>query len=491
MAVVYRKSELGTFLEQLPGLILQYQKQQADRAYDTNMFLLRNEIDKQRELEQQQNELALGISSLGITTDALTKVSDEDYTFNANDIINASGSGLSSILNNTIEANKNTQENINNLSNDLALINFTRNALANIQDDDPAVSEQEADRILDVFSKSPIQKSFPDRDRATDIIRQASGVPDPDFYRRVQAKKEARSLEDKVDETIQTEDAAFVRRSGNYPTIRSKNNLTNSELKNAILERDSIVRLFNNMDTFKLDEIAELGGTQGGAGYIDQVPGEYDYSDRSALEAGLIIEAKKDLEEKLGNKGYDDDSIDAWVQAALEGIDGGQVVDIKTGNPTPISANPASIALGSPLYVDQYKATAGASIVTKDPSIIETMQQRSDFVEKVKSLVFNAEGKEIRKWGDIKKEAKSVGFKSKKEYEQSIAALQGIQDIDILGLQYTKDPNLRNLLKLLGVDASFIQLTREQQAIQEKLKMEEEVMPENDKDDFLDSLLGK
>lgn len=167
------------------------------------------------------------------------------------------------------------------------------------------------------------------------------------------------------------------------------------------------------------------------------------------------------------------------------------MVDIKTGNPTPISANPASIALGSPLYVDQYKATAGASIVTKDPSIIETMQQRSDFVEKVKSLVFNAEGKEIRKWGDIKKEAKSVGFKSKKEYEQSIAALQGIQDIDILGLQYTKDPNLRNLLKLLGVDASFIQLTREQQAIQEKLKMEEEVMPENDKDDFLDSLLGK
>lgn len=491
MAVVYKKSELGTFLEQLPGLILQYQKQQADRAYDTNMFLLRNEIDKQRELEQQQNELALGISSLGITTDALTKVSDEDYTFNANDIINASGSGLSSILNNTIEANKNTQENINNLSNDLALINFTRNALANIQDDDPAVSEQEADRILDVFSKSPIQKSFPDRDRATDIIRQASGVPDPDFYRRVQAKKEARSLEDKVDETIRTEDAAFVRRSGNYPTIRSKNNLTDSELKNAILERDSIVRLYNNMDTFKLDEIAELGGTQGGAGYIDQVPGEYDYSDRSALEAGLIIEAKKDLEEKLGNKGYDDDSIDAWVQAALEGIDGGQVVDIKTGNPTPISANPASIALGSPLYVDQYKATAGASIVTKDPSIIETMQQRSDFVEKVKSLVFNAEGKEIRKWGDIKKEAKSVGFKSKKEYEQSIAALQGIQDIDILGLQYTKDPNLRNLLKLLGVDASFIQLTREQQAIQEKLKMEEEVMPENDKDDFLDSLLGK
>tara|TARA_R100000458_G_scaffold59549_1_gene70460 strand:+ start:531 stop:2006 length:1476 start_codon:yes stop_codon:yes gene_type:complete len=491
MAVVYRKSELGTFLEQLPGLILQYQKQQADRAYDTNMFLLRNEIDKQRELEQQENELALGISSLGITTDALTKVSDEDYTFNADDIINASGAGLSSILNNTIEANKNTQENINNLSNDLALINFTRNTLANIQDDDPTVSEQEADRILDVFSKSPIQKSFPDNDRAIDIIQQASGIPDPEFYRRVQAKKEARSLEEKVDETIQTEEATFVKRAENYPTIRSKNNLNDSELKNAILERDSIVRLYNNMDTFKLDQIAELGGTQGGAGYIDQVPGEYDYSDRLALEAGLIIEAKKDLEEKLGNKGYDDDSIDAWVQAALEGIDGGQVVDIKTGNPTPISANPASTALGSPLYVDQYKATVGASIVTKDPSIIETMQQRSDFVEKVKSLVFNAEGKEIRRWGDIKKEAKSVGFKSKKEYEQSIATLQGIQDIDILGLQYTKDPNLRNLLKLLGVDASFIQLTREQQAIQEKLKMEEEVMPENDKDDFLDSLLGK
>ena len=491
MAVVYRKSELGTFLEQLPGLILQYQKQQADRAYDTNMFLLRNEIDKQRELEQQQNELALSISSLGITTDALTKVSNEDYTFNADDIINASRSGLSSILNNTIEQNKDLMQNISNLANDAALISFTRNTLANIQDDDPTVSEEEADRILDVFSKSPIQKSFPDSDRAIDIIRQASNVPDPEFYKRVLARKEARSLEEKVDETIQTEDAAFVRRAGNYPTIRNKNNLTNSELKNAILERDSIVRLFNNMDTFKLDEIAELGGTQGGAGYIDQVPGEYDYSDRSALEAGLIIEAKKDLEEKLGNKGYDDDSIDAWVQAALEGIDGGQVVDIGTGNFTTISPNPAAIALGSPLYVDQYKATAGASIVTKDPSIIETMQQRSNFVEKVKSLVFNAEGKEIRRWGDIKKEAKSVGFKSKKEYEQSIATLQGIQNIDILGLQYTKDPNLRNLLKLLGVDASFIQLTREQQAIQEKLKMEEEVMPENDKDDFLDSLLGK
>ena len=490
MAVVYKKSELGTFLEQLPGLIFQYQKQQADRAYDTNMFLLRNEIDKQRELEQQENKIALGISSLGITTDALTKVSDEDYTFNANDIVSASRSGLSSLLNTTIEQNKNLEQNINALANDAALINFTRNTLANIQDDDPAVSEQEADRILDVFSKSPIQKSFPDSDRATDIIRQATGVPDPDFFRRSQAKKEARPLKDKVEETIKEENAVFVERAGAYPTIRSKDNLDTSELKNAILERDSIVRLFNNIDTFKLDEIAELGGTQGGAGYVDEVAGRYDYSDRLALEAGLIIEAKKDLEEKLGNKGYDDDSIDAWVQAALEGIDGGQVIDIGTGNSTTISANPAAVALGSPLYVDQYKATAGASIVTKDPSIIETMQQRSDFVEKVKTLVFNPEGEEIKRWGDIKKEAKSVGFKSKKEYEQSIATLQGIQNIDILTLQYRKDANLRNLLKLLGVDASFLQLTREQQAIQEKLKMEEEVMPENDKDDFLDTLLG-
>ena len=491
MAVVYRKSELGTFLEQLPGLILQYQKQQADRAYDTNMFLLQSEINKQRELEQQQSELALRISSLGITTDALTKVSDEDYTFNADDIINASGSGLSSILNNTIEQNKNLTQNISALANDTALINFTRNTLANIQDDDPAVSEQEADRILDVFSKSPIQKSFPDSDRATDIIRQATGIPDPDFFKRVQAKKDARPLKDKVGERIKEEDALFVTRAGAYPTIRGKENLDDSELKNAILESDAITKEYNIADPFRLDEIAELGGTQGGAGYIDQVAGRYDYSDRPALEAGLRIIGKRYLEDKLGVKGYDDDSIDAYVEAALRGIDGGQVVNVESGNIDIIPPNQSAVVLGSQREVDQFKATAGASIVTKDPSIIETMQQRSNFVEKVKSLVFNAEGKEIRRWGDIKKEAKSVGFKSKKEYEQSIATLQGIQDIDILGLQYTKDPNLRNLLKLLGVDASFIQLTREQQAIQEKLKMEEEVMPENDKDDFLDSLLGK
>jgi len=490
MAVVYKKSELGTFLEQLPGLILQYQKQQADRAYDTNLFLLQNEINKQRELEQQQNELALGISSLGITTDSVNKVSDEDYTFNADNIINASGAGLSSILNNTIEQNKNLKQNINILANENALINFTRNTLANIQDDDPSVSTQEIDNILNVFSKSPIQKSFQNTDRAADIIRQATGIPDKDFYKRQTAKKESRSLEDKVVETIQTEDAVFVKRAETYPTIRSKNNLNTSELKNAILESDAITRQYNNTDTFTLDEIAELGGTQGGAGYIDQVPGEFDYSDMDALEAGLRIKAQGYLEEKLGNKGYDDDSIDAYVEAALRGIKGGQVVDIQSGNFDTISANPAAIALGSPLYVDQYKATAGASIVTKDPSIIETMEQRSSFVEKVKSLVFNPEGEEIRKWKDIKKEAKEIGFTSKKEYEQSIAALQGIQDIDILGLQYTKDSNLRNLLKLLGVETSFLQLTREQKAIQDRLEMKEEVMPEDDKDNFLNSLLG-
>jgi hypothetical protein len=33
MAIVYKKSALGDFLQELPSLILQYQKQQADRVY--------------------------------------------------------------------------------------------------------------------------------------------------------------------------------------------------------------------------------------------------------------------------------------------------------------------------------------------------------------------------------------------------------------------------------------------------------------------------
>ena len=112
MAIVYQKSELGSFLDQLPALLFQYKQRAAERAYDTQMYFLKNEIDKSRELEREKRQVIRKSVDQGITKDLLDSVSGVDSTFGYEDVVNASHQDLVNLNARVDEANQKTEDNI-------------------------------------------------------------------------------------------------------------------------------------------------------------------------------------------------------------------------------------------------------------------------------------------------------------------------------------------------------------------------------------------
>ena len=96
-------------------------------------------------------------------------------------------------------------------------------------------------------------------------------------------------------------------------------------------ETSGIQDRWSRMSSEELDAIAEEAAYAKGLGYDDVLPNQFDYSDETALMAGIRMRAEEDLEDKLGANGYDDAAVDRWVEAAVSGLKGGQMLDV-SGN---------------------------------------------------------------------------------------------------------------------------------------------------------------
>ena len=493
MAIVYKKSAMGDFLQELPTLILQYQKQQADRVYDTNMYLLKNEIDKNRELDREAREIRRKAINLGITEDLLGDVSGEDSTFNYKGIVDSSNTELVQ-LNKEIEVlNKETEDKIDRYEDFIGKFNIGKElALQANVDTEPGLSPTEQTEWNKLVANRYDEEAISDP-----ILQAGASSYDPDFYTRLRGKELTKSPTQKVEEGLLPENKAYVERasSNNYPTIRDISKVTDdASLKSAYLERSNIVERFSNIDSQELENIAYDGAIQGGLGYRDILPGKFDISDIAALEEGLRFRAEEELEDKLGNKGYTDASIDAYVEAAMEGIKGGGYKLNTSGEPEFVKGNKVYSEFSSVQDVDIYKSAVSKAIYD-DATVKQTLGQKEELANTLRLMVVDSKGAlhPSKEWSEVKKKAKSkeIGFKNEEEYLETVNILANITDTNMLETMYLKSDKIRKLLKLSTDGAArdaLVKLNKYEAAIENRLVKEEKVMPVDSKDDYLKSL---
>tara|TARA_R110002012_G_scaffold225798_2_gene397782 strand:- start:7056 stop:8582 length:1527 start_codon:yes stop_codon:yes gene_type:complete len=498
MAVVYKKSALNTFFEQLPSLIMGYQKQKADREYDTQMYFLRNEMDKQRELEREQRKVIQQSSELGITKDLLDGMEGADSTVGYNDLINASANTLGTLSKQIENENDATEDNIDQIYRNISYFNVGKNLMQEFNIGDPEVDDNE---MASVVAKATEKIGLPEGSDALEnallFIGHGATSSDPNFYQRQAAQRELRTVEEKALEKEDVRKSLYAERAeaSGYPTIRNTEGLTRDEKYRAFEESSSITSEYTRISSFELDEIAEIGATQGGAGYDDQLPGQFDYSDMPAFEVGLRIKGKEYLENKyggegaLGVKGYDESSIDNYVNLAMQALKSGGNVLTSEGLKEAYNPNVAFSKYQTPYEVSVLSSDVAKKIYT-NPQVVQVLGQKDKLATSLKSIIFNTDGniKEENEWSEIKKEARKVGF-DKKSYERAVLTLSGIDSTNILEKMYLEKEDIRKLLQLTTGDTAkkmLITLNKYEKEIQNKLIQEERTMKPYDDEDNID-----
>ena len=497
MAVEYRKSALQSLMEEIPSLVYAASKDKANKMYQTQLILLRSAIDEKKELRKEYRFNLQRMTDLGITKDMLESVSSVDATssLNTDKLLNIPAKELSGAISSLEQRNVK----IGNLIN-TQLINLTSfEAGQNIR-----IDYQDTALPDDVYAKLDSNPWF----------RAGYNSKAGDFYKKTQAalidptsrasdktrEKELEFAGEKATVTYKAQ--ARAKRESylesalatGYSTVRNISTLTDEGQILAYKETSGIQDRWSRMSSEELDAIAEEAAYAKGLGYDDVLPNQFDYSDETALMAGIRMRAEEDLEDKLGANGYDDAAVDRWVEAAVSGLKGGQMLDV-SGNIKNLDPNEAYSKFLQPESVSIYKGSVEEAIY-KSPTAKRVFADKEALASQLKSFVISSKTGEVLddfKWKKVKGRAKKLGF-TKESYSKAVSLLSNVSDTNVLQYLYiNKDSGVRDLLELVtGTTARNVMMgiAQAEKEIEDTLKSVEtkRTIKRDDKDAFKDIL---